>query len=491
MSKRSKRALSGALLGLPEWIVQVATYCGCDQAVGFEACAKTVITLNGIEPWAAKELIKNQMKTQQALAKRSPLRYVPIEEGLQYFAKYAGNNSWSHNISRERFVQIALDLISAKGISHTHKEREELNAIFDSLDYDKNGSLSVGEWAGGLTVFFQGTQEKAVHAVFTALDRDGSKSLSKNELQEYFRPFVKAMTPPEAESLRPLLLRKATDDIYKEMDLDKNCLVTSDEMWEWTSRGNSILDRLTDIIDKEVFKIWSDVKQKEKSPSHKHHHKHGQASRQEQLSSVPQQSNPSTQTRGIAPSFAGNSFGNSMDLRSRPHDGHTHSSRGGGDSHHMTMESTGRQSHTHSDVHQMVGRSRAYHPGLQSHVESEPQHFRFGSSLSSWGHSGDHDQYSQSPSKHRQGVSGQRAPYTHPSRVLPSCESKGPPRNAPYELYGRDNSRSVPAPPPAPYREQHGVQSPFTKSSDYGPPPPRDHMDARSPSSVFSGMFGG
>jgi len=46
------------------------------------------------------------------------------------------------------------------------------------------------------------------------------------------------------------------DDIYTEMDLDKQGGISSQEMLQWTTRGNNIVDRLADIIEKEVYTIW-------------------------------------------------------------------------------------------------------------------------------------------------------------------------------------------------------------------------------------------
>ena len=99
--------------------------------------------------------------------------------------------------------------------------------------------------------------------------------------QVYLSPFVKAMSPPEAAALRPLLEKKASsfctssqyiwhencegwlpvfkqavDDIYYDMDMDHTADISSDEMLSWSKRGNNIVDRLADIIDQEVYQIW-------------------------------------------------------------------------------------------------------------------------------------------------------------------------------------------------------------------------------------------
>ena len=137
-------------------------------------------------------------------------------------------------------------------------QAQELYDIFDSMDFDGNGELSVGEWAGGMTVFIKGTiQEKVrsvvnvefgagcfnrgifsfcvshtpvaseVEAVFEALDKNRNGRLSKWEMQQYLKTYVHAMTPPEAESLRPLLLSRVTNDLFTDVDLDHNRSISS------------------------------------------------------------------------------------------------------------------------------------------------------------------------------------------------------------------------------------------------------------------------
>ena len=56
------------------------------------------------------------------------------------------------------------------------------------------------------------------------------------------------------------------DDIYYDMDMDHAADISSDEMLAWSKRGNNIVDRLADIIDQEVYKIWlSESKKRSKN----------------------------------------------------------------------------------------------------------------------------------------------------------------------------------------------------------------------------------
>ena len=59
-------------------------------------------------------------------------------------------------------------------IPHNPKERQEMYEVFDSMDFDqsfvkcyratllvRSGTLSTGEWAAGLSVYFKGSMEEA------------------------------------------------------------------------------------------------------------------------------------------------------------------------------------------------------------------------------------------------------------------------------------------------------------------------------------------
>jgi Ca2+-binding EF-hand superfamily protein len=222
----------------------------------------STVDMTGIEVWKAKERIADQLAQQRVLVNRSPLRWVPVEDGLQFISHQVGG-FLNAGLSREQFVQTCLGLLLARRVPHTLRDRDELFDVFDSIDLDRNGFLSLGEWAGALTVYFQGTLFECVQAVFHTLDKDKSNTVSKSELMEYVKPLVKAMTPPEAEALRPMLLAKCTDDLFNEMDPDQSGEVTLAKMLAWADVEQSLLAYATGVVDKvaytielEVYRLW-------------------------------------------------------------------------------------------------------------------------------------------------------------------------------------------------------------------------------------------
>lgn len=228
--------------------------CGAVDVIGFDTSARMVINMHEIEPWPARALVKGNLQRQAALAKRTPLRSVPVQYGMEYFRDKVGG--WFAHMTRDKFVRASLDLLNQCRVSYNMEDQNALYAIFDSMDFDGNGELSVGEWAGGLTVFFKGNMSDCIHAVFDTLDTNGDRSLDKGEMAEYLKPFVKAMTPLQAAPLRPLLLKKATDVIFYDMDYNHDERITSEEMYQWSARGNNMIDIIAKIIEKEVYDIW-------------------------------------------------------------------------------------------------------------------------------------------------------------------------------------------------------------------------------------------
>merc|ERR1719343_1241142 len=96
----------------------------------------------------------------------------------------------------------------------------------------------------------------SIKAVFEILDENKDGHLTQSELREYLKPFVKAMMPPDAAALQPMLLKRATETIFKEMDKDISGTVSKEEMIDWTKKGKNIIDSLASLIDREVYTMW-------------------------------------------------------------------------------------------------------------------------------------------------------------------------------------------------------------------------------------------
>eukprot|EP00746_Dinoflagellata_sp_MGD_P162490 gnl/MRDRNA2_/MRDRNA2_90073_c0_seq1.p1 gnl/MRDRNA2_/MRDRNA2_90073_c0~~gnl/MRDRNA2_/MRDRNA2_90073_c0_seq1.p1 ORF type:complete len:299 (+),score=55.29 gnl/MRDRNA2_/MRDRNA2_90073_c0_seq1:83-898(+) len=236
-----------------EMVGHIITKCGCLEHVGFEKSAEAVIKTAQIEPWPARALIRQRLDDQAEIARKSPLRTIPAADGVNHFSGKLGGMK---GLDRDRFLKIATNLCESHSVHLRGQEDQEiLGSVYDSIDYDESETLSIGEWAGGLTVFFKGSQEEKTQAVFELIDQDNNGCLSKGELKEYLSPLVKAMTPPEAVSLRPLLIQHCVDEIMESVDLNHDDKVSHEEFSQWRSQ-NSVIDSLVQIIESEVYKIW-------------------------------------------------------------------------------------------------------------------------------------------------------------------------------------------------------------------------------------------
>jgi len=156
---------------------------------------------------------------------------------------------------RDTFVDLCEQLLASRHLTGELKDRNHLYDIFDSMDFDSSGVLSCAEWAGGLTVFFKGSQEECVRAAVGIVGKSGSGALSQSEMQDYLGPFLKAVTPEGTSGLRPILLQKAADRIWKDIGLDSSDSVSAEELTRWSKAGNNIMDILIETIEKEVTSL--------------------------------------------------------------------------------------------------------------------------------------------------------------------------------------------------------------------------------------------
>jgi len=227
------------------------------NAIDLDNGFRAMVNMSHIEPWSVKDLIRANLHEQARLRWISPLRHVVVDAGLQIFNEKVSR--LDGRVGKRDFIKACLSVLRSMNMQGVGGALDEgiLAHVFDSLKFDgTKDRLSKGEWAIGLTTYFKGTQEDCSDAVFTLLDTGGKGFLSRSELKTYLTSFVAAMTPPEAEGLRPLLLKKTTADLFTEMDAAHDDQISPLELLRWMQAGNNLLDRLMAIIEQQVTKIW-------------------------------------------------------------------------------------------------------------------------------------------------------------------------------------------------------------------------------------------
>ena len=84
--------------------------------------------------------------------------------------QFSITSEWCHHIFSVMFrsafaLQECMQRLRSHRFTVSAVQAQELDDIFDSMDFDGNGELSVGEWAGGMAVFFKGNIQEKVRSV--------------------------------------------------------------------------------------------------------------------------------------------------------------------------------------------------------------------------------------------------------------------------------------------------------------------------------------
>merc|ERR1712187_276161 len=200
-------------------------------------------------------------------------------DGLSYYSKHVG--SWVVPLTREKFVQLSLELFQKKGLKCPPEEAKVFYDVFDSINMGANATLSIGELAGGLVTFFAGTLDERATAVYNLLDKRGTNKLSKATFSEFLKPYVWSMVPESAAILRPILLPYVAEEIFGEMSFSPSKdHVSCNEFVRWVQRGlpnaaqlsavhavavfsTPIVDRCATIIEGVVHVAWQEYEGKQ------------------------------------------------------------------------------------------------------------------------------------------------------------------------------------------------------------------------------------
>jgi hypothetical protein len=205
-------------------------------AVSFQKTLQLMMYQHSIQPWSARQLIQPRLDRQRGLCERSAFRFIPVEEGLAFYAQHCGG--WIVQLTREKFVGLSMQLFQSKGLRCPAEEAKQFYDVFDSIDLYQNATLSIGELAGGLSSFLAGTFEQRGNAIFNALDPERRDTVSKSVLSEFIKPYVWSMVPPNAEVLRPILLPFVVDEITSEMTFSpQQSSIARQQMLQWMRRG--------------------------------------------------------------------------------------------------------------------------------------------------------------------------------------------------------------------------------------------------------------
>lgn len=244
------------------------------QIFGFQKTLELLMVQHEIKPWSTADVSERILQKQEELCKISPLRFIPVEDGLSYFAQHAGG--WISVLTREKFVYLTLRLLSDKKVIFPTQEATIFYDIFDSIDLYGKATLSVAELVLGLSSFFGGTFEQRTSMVYDLLDPKSTGYLSKSTLQAFVNPIVWCLVPSTAEVLRPILSDQVMEALFLEIAWEPKERITRDEFIWWMhgcqKRGAQrmlamiprvVISQVARVIDSAVTAAWMEHSKKE------------------------------------------------------------------------------------------------------------------------------------------------------------------------------------------------------------------------------------
>lgn len=206
------------------------------RRTSFQQTLELTMRIHDIQLWSPKALLQERLEQQKALSKVSPFRFINIVEGFGAFAPYV--DGWIHRLTRERFVELSLEMFKKRRIQISPDDARIFYDVFDSVDLYKNAELSAGELAGGLNPFFGGSIDERTQAIFDLLAPSAKSGLTRASLKSFVKPYVWCMVPETAAVLRPLLVDHVAEDLFVELSMQGGGSTLSLEtLRRWVRQG--------------------------------------------------------------------------------------------------------------------------------------------------------------------------------------------------------------------------------------------------------------
>ncbi|XP_035709178.1 Kv channel-interacting protein 4 isoform X2 [Folsomia candida] len=113
--------------------------------------------------------------------------------------------------------------------------------VFNTLTKNSSGQISFEEFLGILSKVSRGTMQEKLHWVFGLYDLNGDGLITKKEMLDVVTSIYEMLghnTEPQVEEHSA---KDHVERIFHQIDLNKDGVVTIDELVEWCSRDQTIL----------------------------------------------------------------------------------------------------------------------------------------------------------------------------------------------------------------------------------------------------------
>merc|ERR1719272_2869498 len=176
---------SGAIQGYPQIVQQSrpATIIGGGE-VKQNTIGGPVVTQAAYE---VKHKDDPQLQNLKELRKTCGLKNVPVNDALQTFKAVAVDGSLSRDQFREAYGSLLEQFQVDSPPTGT------FDAVFDLFARDDNGVVDMMELICGASLLCTGSEEDKIHAVFNVLDENGDGDISMDEMFKFLTSVFKVV----------------------------------------------------------------------------------------------------------------------------------------------------------------------------------------------------------------------------------------------------------------------------------------------------------
>uniref|UniRef100_A0A182J634 EF-hand domain-containing protein n=2 Tax=Anopheles atroparvus TaxID=41427 RepID=A0A182J634_ANOAO len=112
--------------------------------------------------------------------------------------------------------------------------------VFNSIDLDRNGSLSFEEFVANLSILLRGTVDEKLQWTFSLYDINGDGCITKEEMKEIVTAIYELMGKVPEGCEEEQAIKEKVERLFEKMDRNCDGMITLDEFIECCTKDESI-----------------------------------------------------------------------------------------------------------------------------------------------------------------------------------------------------------------------------------------------------------